>query len=153
MTESEKAEKRENFDAWITFIDDRVDAWKNTAPDDIKNHLNWSAESLQKIEDYLVKNYTLENVGDPQNKATIDALASYIGETIRLNLPESKWKIELSDANDIYFNLPVVKVLIGAPFSPFTLIKNVLYEKAGNLLMDLFERRRKAIDALQQQGK
>jgi len=108
MTKKEKEEKLENFRTWVTFIDDRVNDWKKKLPEDIAKQFDWSLKSLDQMEQYILSNYTCENVLLQENKEAIDAMASYIGETFRLNLPNARWNLELDDKRNIDFNIPTV---------------------------------------------
>lgn len=141
MTKKEKEEKLENFKKWVTFIDDRVNDWKKGISDDTAKEFNWSLESLQKAEHYILNYYTREGVLNQSNKKAIDALASYIGETFRLHLPNARWNLELDDKRNIDFNTPTVVTtpLAGAPISPFPMILRVLNDKSGNVLQRIFE--------------
>jgi transcription termination factor NusB len=106
MTKKEKEEKLENFRTWVAFIDDRVNDWRKKLPENIAKQFDWSLKSLDRMEQYILSNYTHENVLLQENKEAIDAMASYIGETFRLNLPNAKWYIELDDEKNIFFNKP-----------------------------------------------
>jgi hypothetical protein len=141
MTKKEKEEKLENFKTWITFIDDRVNDWKKEIPEDIVKQLDWSLESLHEVERYILNNYTREHILNQENKKAIDALASYIGETFRLHLPNARWNLELDDKRNIDFNTPtiVTNPPAGAPISPFPMILRILNDKSGGVLRRIFE--------------
>ena len=141
MTKKEKEEKLENFQTWVTFIDDRVNDWKKKLPENIAKQFDWSLKSLDEIEQYILSNYTRENVLLQENKEAIDAMASYIGETFRLNLPNARWNLELDDKRNIDFNVPTVVTIpqAGAPINPFPMILLILNDKSGSILKEIFE--------------
>ncbi|HYF67413.1 MAG TPA: hypothetical protein VD884_04720 [Ohtaekwangia sp.] len=141
MTKKEKEEKLENFKTWVTFIDDRVNNWKKEIPEDIANQFDWSLKSLPQVERYILSHYTRERVANIENKKDIDAIASYIGETFRLHLPNARWSLEIDDKRNIDYNIPTVVTtpLAGAPISPFSMILRVLNDKSGDVLRRIFE--------------
>ena len=141
MTEEEKNIKRENFIEWTTFIEDRVDEWSVNAPKEIVESLDYSPESLKVIESYILSTFNIESVSNIENKNAIDAVISYYGETLRRNLPNSTWLLDLDDEDNIYFNLPSIKTPIGFPISPYSLIKRVINKNKGTFLYDLYTKR------------
>ena len=124
---------------WITFIDDRVNEWKATIPTGIAAQLDWSVESLSVLEKYILNTYQFETAYVSENKQDIDAIASYIGEVYRKHIPNATWYMELDIKTDIDFGRPVVRTGIGAAFSPYPMVLNVLYEKKGQLLIELYK--------------
>lgn len=141
MTKREKEEKLENFKTWVTFIDDRVNDWKKEVSGKTVQKLDWSLASLTEVEDYIIKQYRREDILNQENKTAVDAIASYIGETFRLNLPNARWNLELDDKRNVDFNVPTVitNPPAGAPINPFVMILRVLHDKSGRVLLDLFE--------------
>jgi hypothetical protein len=141
MTKKEKEEKRVNFLDWVTFIEDRVNQWKKHLPRELSEKLDWSIDSFSTLERFVLENYTIEQFRDPANKDAVDALASYIGETYRLNLPNAKWEIELDEESDINFNAPAVTTVppAGVPINPFPLVFRIINNKSGDILKRIFE--------------
>jgi hypothetical protein len=141
MTDEEKKEKLENFHEWITFTDDRVYAWMKELSDDVRSRLDWGVDSLDVLERYILDNYTREALRDERNKAAIDAIASYMGETMRRNLPNGKWRIELDDERNLHFNVPTVTTvpMAGAPISPFGIMLRVFHVNSGGVLRRIFD--------------
>jgi len=141
MTEEEKNIKRENFIEWTTFIEDRVDEWAKNIPEDITSLLDYSPESLNVIEAYILSNFDKDSVSDIKNKNAVDAVISYYGETLRRNLPESTWFLDLEDESNIYFNLPSIKTPVAFPISPYSLIKRIINKNSGTFLRDFYVKR------------
>jgi hypothetical protein len=141
MTEEEKSIKRENFIEWTTFIEDRVDAWSVNIPKQVAELLDYSSESLKVIESYILSNFSLEFVSDEKNKLETDAVISYYGETLRRNLPNSTWYLDLDDESNIDFNLPSIRTPIASPISPYLLIKRIINKNKGTFLYDLYIKR------------
>jgi hypothetical protein len=139
MNEKDKQEKKDNFMEWVTFIDDRVEKWKRNIPNGLSQELNWKVESLDKLENYILKKFTKEKIISAENKEEVDAMASYIGETFRVNLPNAKWSIELDDERNIFFNKPtIVTPTPGAAISPFNLLLRIFNENTGKLLLKIY---------------
>jgi hypothetical protein len=133
-----KDEKSENFIEWVTFIDDRVEKWKRNITKKLANELNWKVDSLEKIERYILENFTKESIIKSESKGAVDAMASYIGETFRLNLPNAKWFIELDDEHNIYYNKPTIVTQVGSAISPFNLVLRILNDGTGKVLMKVY---------------
>lgn len=141
MTEEEKNVKQDNFIEWTTFIEDRVDQWSVNLSKEIIETLDYSPESLKVIESYILSVFSIESVSDIKNKKEIDAVISYYAETLRRNLPDSIWYLDLDDEDNIYFNLPSIKTPIGFPISPYSLIKRIINKNKGTFLYDFYEKR------------
>ncbi|MCT4613898.1 MAG: hypothetical protein N4A49_03370 [Marinifilaceae bacterium] len=141
MTEEEKNKAKEIFDEWTTFIEDRVNEWFTSAPQEITNALDYSPESLKIVEKYILANYSRASLTNPKNKKSIDALVSYYSETFRRNLPNSIWYIELEDEGSIDFNSPCIKTPIGTVIPLFYLIKRVIAKNKGTFLYDFYIKR------------
>lgn len=138
MTKEDKIEAKEIFDEWTTFIEDRVDAWSANAPEEIVKYLDYSPESLKEIEKYILSKYNKENLSDPENKIEIDALVSYYGETLRRNIPNSIWHIELDDETDAFYKSPAVKPQIGLHIGLYYFLKRLVAKNKGTFLFDLY---------------
>jgi len=141
MTEEEKNTKRDNFIEWTTFIEDRVNKWLIEDSSKLTSSLDYSSESLKVIESYLLSTFNLESISDIKNKHKIDAIISYYGETLRRNLPDSIWVVDLDDKDNIYFNLPTIKTPVGFPISPYSLIKRIVAKNKGTFLYDFYIKR------------
>lgn len=138
MTQEEKEIKQETFIEWTTFIEDRVNEWSTSAPKEIVKTLDYSPESLKVIEQYILSKYTKETLGNSKNKIEIDALVSYYGETLRRNIPNSIWHIELDDENSVDFNTPSVKAPIGPQLGLYYLLKRLVAKNKGTFLYDMY---------------
>ena len=141
MTEEEKNIKRENFIEWTTFIEDRVNAWTSTISKEVADKLDYSPESLKAIESYVLSHFDKDSVADTRNKNAVDAMVSYYGETLRRNLPNSTWFLDLEDETNIYFNLPSIRTPVGFPISPYSLFKRLIAKNIGTFLYDLYVKR------------
>lgn len=134
MTLKEKNRRKEDFIEWITFLPDRIIEFKKCIPNEISDLLDESPQSLKIIENYIIENFTIEELKNSDNKSITDGIVSYIGYVFQQNLPDAKWSIELEDKSDYAFTLPVISNEKLVPFSPFHLLPSLLYFKDGKQL-------------------
>lgn len=140
MTEEEKEDKKAVFMEWTTFIEDRVNSWLESANPEIREYLDYSPESLERVEQYLLNNYHKETLAMQENKIPIDALVSYYGETLRRNIPGSTWYIELDDDTSVDFSSPAVRAPIGPLLGLYWLLKRVFAKNSGDFLYSLYQK-------------
>ena len=146
MNQEEKIIKKENFVQWVTFLEDRIDQWKSSLPLELREVLDYGPHSLSEIESYILSNFSLENFNQVENKAIVDAIVSYFGETLRRNLPDSVWDIELEDESSINFNLPCVKTQVGFPINPYGLLRRIIKKNSGDFLKAFYANRLNLIE-------
>lgn len=147
MGQSEQR-SRENLEAWITFIPDKVTSLKKVLPAEVSNRLDYSAQSLDLIEQFLLDKFVREDFTKNENKDLLDQLASYLGTTCRRNWVNSFWDIELDDEKQAFFGVPVLKVQGNAlpPFSPYHTITALFSRKRGNFLSTILENTKKVLE-------
>lgn len=137
--EKSREERNEVFIEWLTFIEDRVNEWKETIPTELAERLDWTPDSLPLIEKYAIENFTVADQESKTKRIALDAIVSYVGDVIRKNIPETTWKIDLDDKTNIYYNLPYLVFKLGAPLSPHHLLQDALKESTGNEFVQMFE--------------
>jgi hypothetical protein len=138
---SEEIERRkEVFMEWLTFIDDRIKEWKKTIPGDLAQQLNLNPDSLGIIENYLIKQFQLDDHRDREKRVPLDAIVSYVGTVFCRNIPGTTWKIDVEDASNVYFNLPYLVFKLGAPLCPHHLVQDALFNSSGKEFVDRFQR-------------
>lgn len=133
MNKEEKERRKDDFEAWVTFIPDEVAELKKMLPKELSETLDYSINSLNNLEKYLLQSYSSETFVNAENKILLDRLARYIGLTFKRNIPTSYWDIELDDEKDVYYTLPVIKIkdINLAPFSPHMLVTTTLDRERG----------------------
>ena len=131
-------ERYEDFVEWTTFVEDRFNDWIKTTSE-LKEKLNWKPDSLSIIENYLLTNFSIEDLKSHENKYPIDAIVSYIGGTIRMNIPETIWKIDLEDQTNLFYNLPYLVFKLGAPTCPHNLVKECLTTGNSGMIKARFD--------------
>lgn len=145
MNASWKKEKRENFEAWIETIDERLSDWFSTLKPELRSLLDYTPASLDEIEKYLINKYELNDLRDPENKHDIDAVASYIIKVFFLNWPKPKYTIELDDEKNILFNRPAIMTNpgIGMAFSPYQILPSTLNSKRVGVFRKILESKKR----------
>ncbi len=147
MTEHEsfKAEKLDNFNSWIETLENRVFIWLDSLPEKSKAYFNFSIESLDEVERYLISKYELNDLQDVSSKSDIDGSLSYVIKVFEENWPNTKYVIELDDEKNILFNIPaiVTQPQIGAAFSPFMFVRGILNLKRTGIFRKNLESRLK----------
>ena len=93
MNNSWKKEKRENLEAWVTTMDERLIDWFFVLGPDVKTIFDYSIKSLEDVEGFLIKNYTIDDIPIEAKRLELDGAVSYIGETIINSLNEAEWVI------------------------------------------------------------
>ncbi|WP_422859488.1 hypothetical protein ACOKFD_00670 [Flagellimonas sp. S174] len=131
-------ERNEDFIEWTTFTEDRFNDWVKPNPK-LAKLLDWSPNSLIIVENYLLENFTIEDLENQENKTPIDAIVSYVAETIRKNIPETIWKIDLEDKTNIYYRLPYLVFKLGAPTCPHDLIKDCVGKREHGMIKSRFD--------------
>ncbi len=132
MENKEKKMLEDQFNWWIAFIPDKIFALEEKLPKNIKNKLDYSVMSLDILEKYLLKNYTVESM--MKDKKMWDYCASYMGYTYKKNILKAEWHIELDDKESIFYNMPYLKVAKSINFVPHSYITALLSKKKNNLL-------------------
>ncbi|MBS1765740.1 MAG: hypothetical protein JSS90_12330 [Bacteroidetes bacterium] len=133
----------DEFNGWLSFIADNTNQLKHNLPHLFANELDGSLNSLNKLESYLIENYTCEQITLPKNSKLLEQLASYVGNIAQQELPGSYWTINLEDKKDVDFGFPILKFTDNrASFNPFTYITTALDRKRGTLISKAIENRK-----------
>lgn len=146
--------KRDWFEWWLTINPDRIYELFEILPHSLVEKLNYSLESLLVLEEYLLNNYTYDNIIQMEKKSILDNLSRYVGEVARRNLKEAKWDLYLKDKKNIYYNVPIISApnIFGGMFCPSYVICRSLLRKEGDalygkylylVLMDEIDRQKK----------
>ena len=128
-----KEEMEITFNWWITCIPDKINFLKKYIEDFNLNIniVDYSLESLNQLESYLIENYSIESIKSDED--LFDSIASYIGTVYKKNIPQSKWFVELNDTKYIYFNKPELIVEKLTSFQPHSYITTAIDRKKGDL--------------------
>ena len=130
----------DDFDAWLTAMDDVIDEFLTGLPEDVRVRLDYSPESLDVLEAWLLHNYESPAALQAADAAMLDGPARYLGETMRRNLG-GKWTINLERPDVVFFGLPILTDVRGAtaPMSPYSLTTAALDRRTGKYLRTILE--------------
>ena len=117
-----------NFNSWISTMDDRISDWLETLSKNDFLVFDFSVNSLDEMEKYLIEKYELKDLNNSNNKIEIDACMSYVLEVFRKNWTKSEFTIELKDEKNILFNRPAIRVIPakGMDFSPYQILPSII---------------------------
>jgi hypothetical protein len=97
----------DEFEAWLDTIPDFIDGFLSMMPTSLRMRLDFSPESLDVIEDWVLERYPDTDAMFPTSESDrINLIACYVGETYRKAL-EARWE-QQSDPKYVYFGLPVL---------------------------------------------
>lgn len=141
--ENFKEEKRHNFEAWVETIDERIFDWRNSLSEEIKEKTDYSIDSLEVVEEYLIENFTLECLRNQENKFLIDGAASYTIKVFEKHWKNPEYVIELDDERNILYNRPaiVTNPRRGVAFSPYMFISAIVNLKRTGIFRKNLESR------------
>jgi hypothetical protein len=136
MTDKEKAKNWKTFEDWKFVMTEAIPEFLSKLPEDIADSMDFSPDSLDILEEYILKNFTVESIKEEKNMYWCDWFARYIGETYRKNLDGAEWGIDLEDENQMYYGLPVITNAYKqqVDYCPHEEILTVLILKTGNCL-------------------
>jgi hypothetical protein len=131
-----KSERADQFQAWLTHMDDAIAAFMQTLPAELQEQLNHSVASLDALEAWLLARYPSIEHSRPQSESlALDGAARYAGEIFRV-VTGSKWDIQLDDPKVLFFGVPVLKggKLGSIPACPLTMVTASLDRRTGKYL-------------------
>jgi hypothetical protein len=129
---------RDDFDMWVFHMDDALTEFFDRLPAELRQHLDYSPESLDVLEAWLLEHYSgPQALMVPTESTMLDGVARYIGETFR-RTAGGHWTIDLEDQKNAYFGLPV---LTGyrAPIAPISLATAATHRRTGKYLRSVLE--------------
>jgi hypothetical protein len=97
------------FDAWLGEMNMAIARFVESAPPEIRSHLDGSDESLNVVEQWLLRKYANPKEACAESETLfIDGAARYLGEIFRLR-SGSTWGIELSNPKDAFYGIPSLR--------------------------------------------
>ena len=96
----------DDFQYWLFYMDDDLQAFMDRLSPDVRQKLDYSVESLDALEGWLLRRY--QEPGELQRESELviwDGAGRYIGETIRRNVG-GKWRIVLDDPSHVFYRMP-----------------------------------------------
>lgn len=129
----------DKFEYWLMDMDGALERFIHTLPPDVSRGLNYSVESLEILEGWLLSKY--ESVADmkPISEAEqIDGASRYVGETFRRVL-SGKWTIDFTDPNNAFYGVPQLVGFKGqkSQLCPQKLVTASVDRRTGKFIMTL----------------
>lgn len=143
MTKEEKQRREEDFEWWITCIPDKIEKLKSELPKKVSEKLDFSLESLDILEGFIIKNFTVDYLKSEHGSDILDRFSSYFGSSIKKLIPSTKWHCELENDKDIYFGLPVLISSSDSALSPYHLPITAIIRKKGDFISTIVKKRTK----------
>lgn len=139
MDEILKKKKIEEFHTWVKNIPTKVMFLRKNVPKNVSECLDYSLDSLNVLEKYLLDNFTIDTLEVEENMYLVDSIAGYIGDTFVKNVKGGGWAIDYDDKSFIYYSLPfVLPPKNGVAMSPHRIIRTIFYKNKYTFLYDIF---------------
>ncbi len=99
---------REDFDYWVSDMDDALERFFTLLPSSVREKLDFSPFSLEALEEWILEKYANTQAMLQRDQAQIvDGVARYIGETFRRTIG-GYWTIRLDDPKVAFFGVPIL---------------------------------------------
>ncbi|MDR1502140.1 MAG: hypothetical protein LBT43_06765 [Prevotella sp.] len=119
----------ENYTWWLTIMPD-VMYNLQLLPKNVSSKLDYSVESLNILELYIIENYNMEELKLPNYKTVVDLFSRYIGETFRKNIKDTIWEME--NRKDYFgYGFPMINKKNNIPFTK-VLPSSILFGSIAN---------------------
>lgn len=126
-------ERFERFEEWLGHMPEALDNWMERLPKDLTEQLDYSVESLDILEEWLLHEFSdARSAVGGENFLMGDGAARYIGETIIKNFG-GRWDMDVHDPNSLVFGTPCIRGFDkgGIPVVPLRLVVNALDKRQG----------------------
>ncbi|MBY5458416.1 hypothetical protein HFO89_18920 [Rhizobium leguminosarum] len=127
------SEKDDLFEVWLIHMDDAIQNLINSLPNELGSRLDYSPESLDSLEAWLLEKYSaVQHALSEQSNPIIDGASRYVGETLRKNLGGT-WFINNTDQNLLYVGVPQLQNMRGQriQISPLAMVTTSLDRRRG----------------------
>ena len=139
-----RQDSADDFEAWLSIMDDALERLNGALPDAIVAHLDRSPSSLRELEGWMLSRFaTHEELLLPKHTELLDGLARYVGEVFRSALEGVRWTIRFEDPSFAFHGLPILVErdsghTVGCPH---TLVTTSLARRRGDFLEKLLRRK------------
>lgn len=141
MDEPTRTTTRENFEYWLADMDDALERFFWQVPDPIREKLDYSASSLDVLEQWLLERYpSTQAMLVPAESQILNGIARYVGETLRKTVG-GRWNIQLDDPAYAFHGLPEITGFSerATPECPITLATAAADRRKGDYLRTIVE--------------
>ena len=133
--------EQERFEGWLFHIDDYLEAFLGSLPDDLAAQLDFGADSLEPFEDWLLRSFAgPDELASESASALRNNALVYLGETFRRQAGGT-WSIALSNEKDLYYGHEIVSG-VGTPptrICPGFLLNKAVDRRTNTVLQDVLK--------------
>lgn len=134
--------KHDQFQYWLAYMDEAIEAFLASLPNNLKDALDGSPESLAHLEQILLEKYpSPAEAKQPGESRFLDGAARYYGEILRKGTG-SKWDMRLDDKDFVFHALPILYGgrIRTVPICPLTSLTTLLDRRTGKFLTNAYAR-------------
>ena len=128
---------REEFENWLGSNQILIDNIFEALPEDVAIRLDYSIESLDAVESWLLATYpSMEDIRDDYESILLDGISRYVGEVFIQHV-QGYWEIDLSDEDNVFFARPIIRsneVKLGTDVYPASLVTASVKRRKGNFI-------------------
>ncbi len=133
--------ERQGFEYWLDYMDDALEEFFAYLPEDVTTKLDYSIESLDVLEAWLLERYPVfDAIRQETDPLILDGAARYIGETFRKWIG-GQWMVDLKD--NAYDGLPYIADFdVGMlPFCPLTFATASTDRRWGDFISSILRKK------------
>ena len=106
---TDKLSDEDKFQYWLVEMDFAIDALQEIFAVEGMGDLDYSSESLDVLESWLLSKYSnLDSTRNSEGNKILDMSARYVGETLRKNFG-GVWSLNTTDPKNVYYGIPELK--------------------------------------------
>lgn len=126
----------EEFQIWLASDVEARDELAVT----MKAKLGLGIESLDAVEKFVLGRYkTIAQALKSDQRDVLDGVARHIGLVFLLNVDGAAWGIDLEDADNVYYQLPIIRIAGGPEECPLSMATACIDRRTGSYLRDLVQ--------------
>jgi len=132
--------KDDQFQVWLMDMSDAIERFRQSVPFGMAARLDFSPESLDVIEQFVLTNYpTLDEIKKQSAAKAVDGMARYVGQVFRKHFG-GKWMIDFSDEKNVFYGLPQLVGMTGqrTQMCPLTLVTASVDRRTGKFIRTIF---------------
>lgn len=141
--------QEDQFQVWLIHMDTAIHEFKKILQEDMNNIPDYSSESLDILEGWLLSRYSSKEDIKRESEAIIfDGSVRYLGEAFRKTLG-GRWVINFNDRTDVFYGIPQLSDMSGqeVPFSPLTTVTACFSRRTGSYFSTILRNLVKKADA------
>lgn len=133
-----------DFESWLALMEEKLELLRSLVPDGVRARLDFSPESLEALERWLLKNYpNPAALRAPEQLDVYDGAVRYVGQTYLKTLG-GDWDILLDDPDYVFHGLPIICGFSAVRDCPHSLVTAALDRRRGTFLRTILENKRKS---------